>query len=77
MNRANGAFSVGPALVAGPLRGARDNRKGPPTIAGPTKPSRLWIWFVAAMVLQAAVWSAWLIIAAHHRVAEVPLATAR
>jgi hypothetical protein len=39
------------------------------------KPSRLWWWFVAAFVVQAAAWTAWFIIAAHHRVQEVPFAT--
>jgi hypothetical protein len=35
--------------------------------------SRVWLWFVAVMALQAAVWTAWLTVASHHRVAEVPL----
>jgi hypothetical protein len=39
-----------------------------------TKPSRLWLWFVLAFVVQAAAWATWLIIASHHKVAEVPLA---
>lgn len=39
------------------------------------KPSRLWLWFVAAFVIQGAVWTAWIILASQHRVAEVPLAT--
>jgi heme/copper-type cytochrome/quinol oxidase subunit 2 len=39
------------------------------------KPSRLWWWFVAAFILQALAWTAWFIIAAHNRVAEVPLVT--
>lgn len=37
--------------------------------------SRLWLWFVAAFLLQAAAWTAWLILASHHKVQEVPLAT--
>jgi hypothetical protein len=37
------------------------------------KPSRLWWWFVAAFILQALAWTAWLIIAANNQVAEVPL----
>jgi len=41
----------------------------------PSKPSRLWLWVVAAFALQAAAWTAWFIIASHHQVAEVPLAT--
>ena len=43
--------------------------------AAPTrKASRLWWWFVAAFALQIGAWTAWLVIAAQHRVAEVPLA---
>lgn len=41
------------------------------------KPSRLWWWFVAASALQAAVWTAWLVIASQHRVQEVPLVSGR
>ncbi len=37
--------------------------------------SRLWLWFVAAFVLQAAAWIAWFTIAAQHKVEEVPLTT--
>jgi len=39
--------------------------------------SRLWLWFVAAFLVQAAAWTAWLIIASKNRVAEVPLTTNR
>lgn len=39
------------------------------------KPSRLWLWFVAAFALQAAAWTAWFVIAGRHRVQEVPLVT--
>jgi hypothetical protein len=38
--------------------------------------SRLWLWIVAIVALQFAAWTAWLIIASNHRVAEVPLAPA-
>ncbi len=41
---------------------------------GPTGHSRLWFWFVAAFVLQGAAWTAWIAVAARHKVAEVPLA---
>lgn len=41
------------------------------------KKSRLWLWFVAAFLVQMAVWGAWLAIASQNRVAEVPLATPR
>lgn len=39
----------------------------------PQKPSRLWLWFVAAFVVQAAMWTALFIIASHNKVEEVPL----
>ena len=39
------------------------------------KPSRLWWWVVAAFILQLGVWTAWITLASHHRVQEVPLAT--
>lgn len=37
--------------------------------------SRLWLWFVAAFVIQASVWTAWIIIASKNKVAEVPVIT--
>jgi hypothetical protein len=37
--------------------------------------SRLWLWFVAAFALQLAAWTAWFIIASHHKVEEVPVVT--
>jgi hypothetical protein len=43
----------------------------------PAKPSRLWLWVVAAFLVQFAAWATWLVIAAHHRVQVVPLATER
>ncbi len=41
--------------------------------ATPAKTSRLWLWFVAAFVVQILVWAAWLTIAAKNPVATVPL----
>jgi hypothetical protein len=38
------------------------------------KPSRLWLWFVAAFLVQCAAWTAWVTIASRHQVQEVPLA---
>jgi hypothetical protein len=35
--------------------------------------SRLWLWFVAAFLIQAAAWTTWFVIASQHKVAEVPL----
>lgn len=45
------------------------------TMSETKKPSRLWLWFLAAFVVQGAVWTAWIVLASNHRVAEVPLAT--
>ena len=39
------------------------------------RPSRLWLWIVAAFVIQALAWTSWFIIAAHNKVEEVPLET--
>jgi hypothetical protein len=39
------------------------------------KPSRLWLWFVAAFLIQAVAWTALFRIASQNRVEEVPLAT--
>ena len=39
------------------------------------KPSRLWLWFVAAFALQLGAWITWFAIAGQHKVVEVPLAT--
>lgn len=39
--------------------------------------SKLWVWVLAAFLVQAAVWTFWIRYAAQHRVAEVPLATSR
>lgn len=41
------------------------------------KPSRLWLWIVAAFVVQGAVWAAWLTIASQHKVQSVPLVEQR
>jgi hypothetical protein len=42
-----------------------------------TKGTKLWLWILAAFLLQLAAWGAWLTIASRHKVAEVPLATPR
>jgi hypothetical protein len=38
------------------------------------RPSRLWLWFLAACLLHAIVWAGWFTLAARHPVADVPLA---
>jgi hypothetical protein len=47
-----------------------------PQPRGPWRPGILG-WTLALFVLHLAAWTAWFIIAAHHPVAEVPLATPR
>ena len=37
---------------------------------------RPWLWVIAAFLLQAAAWTTWFVIAAQHKVQEVPLAEA-
>lgn len=45
-------------------------------MAGSKSPrSKLWLWFVAAFIVQAAMWGAWFAIAARNPVQTVPLAT--
>jgi hypothetical protein len=34
----------------------------------------MWVLFLALILLQLAAWTAWLVIASKHKVAEVPLA---
>jgi hypothetical protein len=46
-------------------------------MSAPTRRSKLWLWFVAAFLVQAVVWTTWLTIASQHRVQEVPLAPTR
>lgn len=41
------------------------------------KPSKLWLWFVAAFLIQIAAWSAWFVIASQNKVQEVPLVKSR
>jgi hypothetical protein len=38
---------------------------------------RWWWWVAAAFALQFSAWAAWLVLAAHHPVATVPLAGGR
>lgn len=45
-----------------------------PAVPDPPR-SRLWLWIVAIVALQFAAWTAWLIIASNHRVADVPLSS--
>ena len=54
----------------------RSERVDTPAALGPTRKSRLWLWFVLAFILQLGAWAAWFAIANQHRVETVPLATA-
>ncbi len=44
---------------------------------GPSRPSRLWLWVVAAFVVQFAAWGVWLVIASKHKVQEIPVQRSR
>jgi hypothetical protein len=50
-------------------------------VAPPDRPSRpgsrIWVWFVAAFLVQLGAWATWLVIASRHQVQEVPLVQAR
>ena len=75
---AGGAGSSSRPEISGRPPGDRANAAQTParSESGPhhkTK-SRLWLWFVAAFLIQGAAWTAWFIIASQHKVAEVPLA---
>ena len=66
-----------PALETRPAPTDTMNRpfeSGNGTVDDTPRHSRLWLWFVAAFVLQIGAWAAWFVVASHHRVAEVPLA---
>ena len=39
----------------------------------PARPSRLWLWVVAAFAVQLAAWGVWLVIANQHKVQEIPV----
>ena len=41
------------------------------------KKSKLWLWFVAAFVVQLTAWAVWFVIAKNHPVQEVPLVQPR
>ena len=60
-----------PGFVSRP--GTRPGSATPAT--SEPKTSRLWLWFVAAFMIQAAAWVVWFTIAAQHRIDEVPLVT--
>lgn len=40
---------------------------------GATTPCRLWWWVGALFAIQLAVWTAWLVFAAHNKVEEIPV----
>ena len=56
---------------------AKRRKRSVPARSAKNKPSRLWLWAVAAFVLQAAAWTAWFVIASHNKVQEVPLVRSR
>jgi hypothetical protein len=60
-------MGVSPVELA--LKGGSESRPYPQN----RRPSRLWLWIVAAFVLQALAWAAWFTIASLHPVEEVPV----
>ena len=54
--------------------GPHDSGRAAVPPAAPPRPSRLWLWFVAAFAVQLAAWIAWFVVASHHQVQDVPLA---
>jgi hypothetical protein len=66
----NPATNKSPADIA-PAVGAVGSAASPAVGSTPVRPSRRWL--VAAFALQAVAWTAWFVIASHHRVQEVPL----
>ncbi len=80
---AGGAGSPSRPELRGDFQVARANDAGTqarsesePHRSIPGSPSRLWLWFAAACLVQLLVWGAWITFASKHRVQEVPLATA-
>ncbi len=68
----NPATNKSPAGAAAAV-GTVGSAASPAVDSTPVRPSRLWLWFVAAFALQAVAWTAGFVIASHHRVQEVPL----
>ncbi len=62
-----------PGAPAAPPAGEAEQDSGP--VSG--RKSRLWLWFVAAFVVQIGVWAVWFVIASRHPVQEVPLVHTR
>jgi hypothetical protein len=74
VNAPNDAGShPGAPADAGSAAAARDVPAGPAARKG----SRLWLWFVAAFLVQLGAWATWLVIASRHPVQEVPLVRSR
>ncbi len=74
-NRPETGSSGASPRVAEPLSAPSEREAVPLPEVGAhrSKPSRLWLWFVAAFLIQGAAWTAWFVLAAKHRVQEVPL----
>jgi len=69
----NGDYrSGGPPCLPADDAAQTGRQAGTPAATGK---SRLWLWFVAAFLIQIGAWTAWFTIASQHKVQEVPLAT--
>ncbi|HVS51547.1 MAG TPA: hypothetical protein VHD62_04260 [Opitutaceae bacterium] len=65
-----------PARLHAAVATAADRGPTATSAAAPQRSRLLW-WALAAFAIQLAVWTAWFVLAAHHPVAEVPLASSR
>lgn len=63
-------------MITTDCRSAKRSGLLPAAAAVSPKPSRLWLWFIAAFAIQLAAWTIWFVVASHHKVQEVPLEAA-
>lgn len=67
-------MSMPPSGVGADVRRLSDDEQTSLVTSAAARPSRLWLWFVAAFLIQGAAWTTWFVIAAHNKIQEVPLA---
>ncbi|HUG10863.1 MAG TPA: hypothetical protein VMM36_07605 [Opitutaceae bacterium] len=73
MKLEDAAAGASPVGQVSDLPRETDNTEGRSKTGPTSKPSRLWLWIVAAFVIQALAWAAWFTIAARYPVEEVPV----